>query len=224
MTRASCSWLLALLSVAACSSGAGAKSGAAGTGASAGATGAAGATGQGGSPAGTAGVSGAAGRAGSGGAGAIDGGVLADGGTYYPDPVRNSEGDATLQGTDSDNDGIRDDVAALIPTLEADPTKRTALASFARESTAMMVLGGTTGTTKAAALAQVQRVGRTLDCLYDLYAPDLAARQVVLIKVRSGLYNNAQRLAAYNHASTLVSGSIFHLGHGCDQAITGVSR
>jgi hypothetical protein len=154
----------------------------------------------------------------------VDGGTLADGGTYFPDPVRGSEGDTTLQGTDRDNDGVRDDLGAFILTLEADPRKQIALVSFARESTAMMVLGGAAGTTKAAALAQAQRVGRTIDCLHDLYAPDVATRQGILIKIRSALYDNALRLGAYNHAGTLVSGSIFHGRHGCDSAITGVSQ
>jgi len=159
---------------------------------------------------------------GSGTSGMVDAGTLVDWGTYFPDPVLGSEGDTTLQGIDSDNNGVRDDLEAFILTLEADPRKQIALASFARESTAMMVLGGTAGTTKVVALAQAQRVGRTIDCLHDLYAPDVATRQGILIKVRSALYDNALRLGAYNHASTLVSGSIFHGGHGCDSAITGV--
>jgi hypothetical protein len=184
----------------------------------------------GGSTAGSPGGTGAAGSTGidgggqAGSGGTLDAGfLLADGGAFI-DPVPGSEGDQTLQGTDSDNDGVRDDLEAFIPTLETDPRKQTALLSFARESTAMMVLGGTAGTTNGAAVAQAQRVGRTIDCLYDLYAPDNATRTDILFKIRSGLYDNALRLGAYNHASTLVSGSIFDMGHGCDSAITGVSQ
>jgi hypothetical protein len=201
------SWLLSCLGalslvIVACSAGGRAKSG----------TGASGAGG--GSP----------GDGQAGGGGTFDGGPLADGGTYFPDPVRGSEGDPTLQGTDSDNDGVRDDLGAFILTLEVDQRKQTALVSFARESTAMMVLGGTAGTTKTAAVAQAQRVGKTIDCLHDLYASDVMTRKDILLKIRSALYDNAQRLGAYNHASTLVSGSIFHASHGCDSAITGVSQ
>jgi hypothetical protein len=174
--------------------------------------------------AGAAGASNSGGSSGAGASGIVDSGTLADGGTYFPDPLRGSERDTTLLGTDTDNDGVRDDVAAFVLTLERDPTKETALLSFARESTAMMVLGGSAGAPRAAALAQAQRVGRTIDCLHDLYASDVATRQGILVKMRSALYDNALRLRAYNHASTLISGSIFHGGHGCDAAITGVSQ
>jgi hypothetical protein len=141
-----------------------------------------------------------------------------------PDPVADSEGDTTLLGTDADHNGVRDDVDAYMATLETDPQKRTALVSFAREATAMMVLGATDGTTKDAALAQAQRVGRTIDCLHDLYVDDLLIKQTILQVIRSALYDNALRLTAYNHASSLVSGSLFRASHGCDPAITGVSR
>ena len=141
-----------------------------------------------------------------------------------PDPVQGSEGDTTLPGADHDKNGVRDDVDAYIATLEADPRKRTALVSFARESTAMMVLGGTAGTTKDAASAQAQRVGRTIDCIHDLYVADLSTKQTIVQSVRNALYDNAMRLSAYNHASTLVSGTLLRAGHGCDPAITGVSQ
>jgi hypothetical protein len=78
--------------------------------------------------------------------------------------------------------------------------------------------------TKAVALAQSQRVGRTIDCLHDLYLSDLATKQSILQEVRNALYDNAMRLRAYNHASTLVSGTILRAGRGCDAAITGVSQ
>ncbi len=139
------------------------------------------------------------------------------------DPVKGSEGDTTLLGIDADGNGVRDDLDAYITSLEGDPRKRTALVSFARESTAMMVLGGTAGTTREGALAEAQRVGRTIDCLHDLYAPDLATKQTTLQNVRNALYDSALRLRAYNHASTLVSGAVLRAGHGCDPAITGVS-
>jgi len=145
-----------------------------------------------------------------------------DGGDF-PDPVKGSEADIRLTGTDGDGNGVRDDVDAFIATLEADPRKQSVLVSFARESTAMMVLGGTSGTTKAAATAQALRVGRTIDCLHDLYVPDLATKKAILQSVRNALYDNAMRLRAYNHASTLLSGTIMRAGRGCDAAITGVS-
>jgi hypothetical protein len=148
---------------------------------------------------------------------ALDGGVLAD-------PVQGSEGDTTLLGTDGNNNGIRDDLEAYIATLESDPEKVTALDSFARESTAMMVLGGTTGTTKVAASAQAQRVASTVDCLHDLYVSNLSTKQTIVQDVRNALYNNALRLGAYNHASTLVSGTLLYTGQGCDPAITGVDQ
>jgi hypothetical protein len=140
------------------------------------------------------------------------------------DPVAGSEGDTTLLGVDADGDGVRDDVGAYITTLEADPQKRMVLLAFARESTAMMVLGGTGGTSKAAALAQASRVGRTIDCLHDLYSSDLGRKKTILEDIRDALYDNALRLGAYNHASTLVSGTLLQGGHGCDPAITGTMR
>jgi hypothetical protein len=139
------------------------------------------------------------------------------------DPVSGSQVDATLDGTDADGNGVRDDLDAYIATLETDPTRVTALVSFARESTKMMLLGGAPSATKRAAVAQAQRVGRTIDCLHDLYAGDLTTKQEILRNVRSALYDNGMRLTAYNHASTLVSGTLFRTGHGCDFAITGVS-
>ncbi len=140
------------------------------------------------------------------------------------DPVAGSEGDTTLLGTDADGNGVRDDVDHYIATLEADPQKVIVLESFARESTAMMVLGGTDGTTRAAAIAQAGRVARTIDCLHDLYAGNLATKRALLEEIRDALYDNALRLGAYNHASTLVSGTLLLGGHGCDPTITGISR
>ena len=156
--------------------------------------------------------------------GDADDGGASDEGFDFVDPVAGSEGDTTLTGTDGDGNGVRDDVDAYIVTLESDARKQTALVSFARESTAMMVLGGAAGTTKIAAVAQAQRVGRTIDCLHDLYSPDLATKQAILQNLRSALYDNAMRLRAYNHASTLLSGTIMRAGRGCDTAITGVSQ
>ena len=98
------------------------------------------------------------------------------------------------------------------------------LVSFARESTAMMVLGGTDGATKAAALAQAQRVGQTIDCLHDLYFPDLLTKQAILQNLRNALYNNGMRWRAYNHASTLLSGTVLRVGRGCDSTVTGVTQ
>jgi len=205
---------LLLILLADCTSGGSGKSGTGGASAGGGTSGSGGTLSAGGVSGG--GVSGSS--------GASDGGGTTDGSLDLVDPVKSSEGDTTLQGVDTDNDGIRDDVKAYILTLEADPRKQTALVSFARESTAMMVLGGTTGTTKPVAVAQAQRVGKTIDCLHDLYTPDLTTKKAILQDVRNALYDNALRLRAYNHASTLVSGAIFHGGHGCDSAITGVSQ
>ncbi len=192
------------------SAGAGNEAGAGGvTGAGGAATGAGGATTSDG------------GAAGSGGATAGDGGAI-DGAVDSGDPFSGSETDTTLPGTDRDGNGVRDDVDAYIATLEADARKKAALLSFARESTAMMVLGGSAGTTKAAAVGQAQRVGRTIDCLHDLYLPDLKTKQAILQNVRNALYDNGLRLRAYNHASTLLSGTILRAGQGCDPTITRV--
>lgn len=139
------------------------------------------------------------------------------------DPVAGSENDTTLLGTDSDHNGVRDDIDEYVTALESDGQKRTALVSFARESTAMMLLGGAPTATRSAAVAQATRVGRTIDCLHDLYVTNLPAKQQLLQNLRSALYDNALRLRAYNHASTLVSGTVFRAGHGCDATITGVT-
>lgn len=198
------------------SAGAGNEAGAGG------ADGAGGVTGAGGAEAGAGGATTSdGGAAGSGGATTGDGGAV-DGAVDSGDPFSGSETDTTLTGTDRDGNGVRDDMDAYIATLEADARKKAALLSFARESTAMMVLGGSAGTTKVAAVAQGQRVGRTIDCLHDLYLPDLKTKQAILQNVRNALYDNGLRLRAYNHASTLLSGTILRAGRGCDPAITRV--
>ncbi len=202
---------------------AGGVAGAAGT---AGAPGSAGVGGEDGAGVGGGGTSGDGGASAAGGASGDDAATgdseTVDGGVDIWDPVSGSEADTTLTGTDRDGNGVRDDVDAYVATLESDARKQAALLSFARESTAMMVLGGTAGTTKVAAVAQAQRVGRTIDCLHDLYLPDLKSKQAILQSVRNALYDNGLRLRAYNHASTLLSGTILRAGRGCDPAITRV--
>lgn len=141
----------------------------------------------------------------------------------YPNPVQASESDTALLGTDADADGLRDDVAAFIDSLESNSNRRAALKSFARESSTMLLIASQSDATHAAAMSEAQRVGMTLGCLHDLYAGDSATATELLRQIRYALYDNAARLRAYNHASTLVSGGVLHATHGCDPELTGVT-
>ena len=124
----------------------------------------------------------------------------------FTDPVADSEDDVELSGVDEDADGVRDDVAAYIATLEADPDKQAALTAFARESTAMMIAGGSDEMTRDAAFLQHSRVVRSIDCLAAVYSPEI--RVEMIEQVGHALYNNPARLRAYYAADALLSGSI----------------
>jgi hypothetical protein len=176
----------------------------------------------GGEPTGDTGSAGSGALDGSASGGAGGGGGSTDGPEHFPNPVKQSEGDTTLLGEDANRDGIRDDLSAYIESLEADPRRRAALKSFARESTAMMILAAESNPTRSAAHARAQRVGLTLACVRELYGANTGEATASLAQIRYALYNNGARLRAYNHASTLVSGTILRPGRGCDPAVTGV--
>lgn len=130
------------------------------------------------------------------------------------DPVRASEGDASILGTDADRNGVRDDVDAYIAALESEPPKRAALVSFARAGTSMMALGAAPGATQQAALARHTEVVRAIDCLATLYS--LLERRTRVMQIQSALHNNANRLLAYHRADALLSGTILPApGYGC---------
>jgi hypothetical protein len=138
-------------------------------------------------------------------------------------PVVGSEKDATLAGTDADGNGVRDDVDAYIAALEMDPAKAAALRSFAREQTAMMLLGGTASPTKAAAVGQQMRVVKAIDCLAARYPRD--QRRGFVSSLGNALFNNGQRWRAYLKADKLLSGTVLPPpSKGCDTAVLGVAQ
>lgn len=88
----------------------------------------------------------------------------------------------------------------------------------------MVVIGRKVGGTKGEAAIQVQRVAKTLACVHALYTPNVEGASELLSQIRLALYNNAARLRAYSHASTLLSGTVLRTARGCDPAITGMTR
>ena len=111
-----------------------------------------------------------------------------DEGGLPPDP--GEAGERTLEGVDTDGDGLRDDVQRLIYQEYDAPPVREALTSFARVAQEGLV--GAAAGADARALAGEMR--RSLDCLWAADPDDATA---ALAAVESALANTYDRSRAY---------------------------
>ena len=117
-----------------------------------------------------------------------------------PDP--GAAGKVTVQGTDSDADGLRDDVQIYVYTTYSDPATRAAAIQLAKSFQALL----TTGSTKPNALTAAASMNLAIDCLYSRDADKFGDR---VDEVESAVVNTGDRMRAYARAGAFLSGGSY---------------
>ncbi len=125
-----------------------------------------------------------------------------------PDP--GETGYLTLEGVDSDNDGLRDDVQRFIVIEHKNSERdRVALRNLAIADQSFFLSDGA-----AAARENAEASFQLRDCFYDLHSStDEAFNQAKLDDdaLFSQVINTAERMHAYAKAESLISGAHFKL-------------
>lgn len=120
-----------------------------------------------------------------------------------PDP--GEAGKATLEGVDSDGDGVRDDIERYIAFNHADSERiRKALTSYSLGMQAALLSEGN----RDQAFAAVEQGNRAVDCLLYLkgeQAPEIRKA------LRAEYLNTYERSGAYRQYNSLLSGTEFTL-------------
>ena len=117
-----------------------------------------------------------------------------------PDP--GDAGKVTLQGIDSDGDGLRDDVQRHIYTRYSDAPRQKALTQLAKSCQAMLVATGD----KAQATVAAQTMNHAVDCVFTV-DPDNVVDRVE--EIEGQVVNTGARTEAYATANALLSGTTF---------------
>lgn len=131
-------------------------------------------------------------------------GPFACGGPPVSGPVPPSVYDTTIAGADSDNDGIRDDVAAFIDRTYRDaPQAIPHLRAMAADTQAAITLDFSTPAAGDQAQQIAEELGRTSTCLIGRVQDPAAAARALHAEV----VNNGMRGEAYDQFDTLVSGA-----------------
>lgn len=124
-----------------------------------------------------------------------------------PDP--GEEGKQTLEGIDSDGDGVRDDVQRYIFMNYQDEPTRRALVQYAKaELRAVQIADDKEGSIKI-----FDEVARAIECLTSIY-PDEAPR--ISAKLVSVMFNTKARIEAYVKSSDQGAGHTFSIRNPSD--------
>jgi hypothetical protein len=139
-----------------------------------------------------------------------DSGSAPDDSGLPPDP--GEAGKATLEGIDSDNDGIRDDVQRYLATAYSDSPKiKEWFGEVAKADQKMIFLHN-----DRERLLQVTREkNRYLDCIY-IIQDDLNMTMKEIGEYKAILYNTNDRIDSYSSIQKALSGASFRLG-GCEK-------
>jgi hypothetical protein len=120
-----------------------------------------------------------------------------------PDPGK--AGKATLEGIDSDNDGVRDDVQRWIALTYPDSEKtRAALIQFVRPQQDFLL----DAKDKDGAIKAAQDRQKSIECLYYIRPEDAGD---IISGLRAVTLNTRERSLAYIAADALLSGEVFTL-------------
>lgn len=129
-----------------------------------------------------------------------------------PDP--GDEGRATLEGVDSDRDGLRDDVQRHIYLGYDDDGVRRALVQVAEP----LIRSYTVAGGDEQVLRFTEELNRGVDCVHSRLDSDEAARAVS--DLSAAVLNTPERIRASSAADVAVSGNTFvlpdDLGESCD--------
>ncbi|MFQ5779864.1 MAG: hypothetical protein ACE5HN_03645 [Nitrospiria bacterium] len=117
-----------------------------------------------------------------------------------PDP--GEAGKATLEGIDSDGDGVRDDVQRHIMLTYPDEPTRRALVQLAKAEQSFLI----SAHDKAKALNSASERSRAMECIFFVQ-PDEAVE--ILRRMRAELLNTELRIRASIAADSLLGGETF---------------
>jgi len=121
-----------------------------------------------------------------------------------PDP--GEAGKATLEGIDSDHDGVRDDIQRYIVLNYLDSAKtRTALTQYAKAVQTTLPEAND----KQASLENEKEVSGAMDCLMYIVGSALKAAPV-LNMLHKELVNTQERKSAYDRYDGQLSGGVFY--------------
>jgi hypothetical protein len=134
----------------------------------------------------------------------------------FANPVEGSEKDLDVLGQDADGDTVRDDLERHLEIITATTAERAVAASYAREETALLLLGARPSSSRAAMFAQANRSLRAHRCLFDLVGA--ARTQELVIRVQAALLNSEVRWRAWIAAERKLRGVIFR-DASCDQGL-----
>jgi hypothetical protein len=129
-----------------------------------------------------------------------------------PDP--GEAGKATLEGIDSDSDGVRDDIQRYIALTYSDSEKtQAALTQYAKVTQAALL----NADDKNESIVHVREVQRALECLYSFRSNDAWTTHGEL---QAQILNTDERSRAWISANGHVSGEVFtisdNLKSSCD--------
>ncbi|MDR1910850.1 MAG: hypothetical protein LBQ52_00680 [Helicobacteraceae bacterium] len=128
------------------------------------------------------------------------------GGSSAPPPDQGSK--EPLEGIDSDNNGVRDDIEKAILEFAPDPEQeeqRSALRQIAKGFQASVLAGDSNDTQEA--LKAWETLSKGLNCLSEKY-PDGGERTASIL-IETATTNTDERLFAYWRFNELLSGQIF---------------
>lgn len=118
-----------------------------------------------------------------------------------PDP--GAPGEATLEGIDSDGDGVRDDIQRFITLTHSDSARtRAALTQYAAETLQALLDAESTGDS----IEHARSIGAAISCLWYLHsddAPDVRA------DILAEILNTVERNRAYLTHDAQLSGQVF---------------
>jgi hypothetical protein len=125
--------------------------------------------------------------------------IVIAGDSLPPDP--GSAGQLTLEGVDSDADGLRDDLQRHILLSYDDPATRSALTVIAK-SFQSALLGAAD---KSASLNEAGRLQRGIECLYSFRSDAKTTKNILMARV----LNTRERSLAYLQFNHQLEGEIF---------------
>ena len=117
-----------------------------------------------------------------------------------PDP--GVAGKQTIEGIDSDGDGVRDDVQRYIKLTYSDAPTQQALVQYAKAQQVMMLAS----TSKEQAIANATAIVKSIECLSSVHSDDFTE---VMQATRLQLLNTEARVRAYITANSQASGAVF---------------
>lgn len=120
-----------------------------------------------------------------------------------PDP--GEAGKLTIEGIDSDNDGVRDDIQRYIALTYENESTRKALTKYAKAQQSFLL----SDDNKEKAIENVKIRSKATGCLRLIHSFDEAYQ--ILDEIKPTIINTKERMRAYLSTDLLLSGGTFEL-------------